>query len=95
MTSYYNIVIGDKKMIINKIDCYENKVSLSLGRHEIAIIRRALSRMSNELTEEGKSLHLEIDGIDAILKDGNLTRFLSFYKNLVKTQIEEEKNSNQ
>ena len=82
-------------MIINKIDVYENKVSLSFGRHEIAIIRRALSRMRNELTEEGKFLCLEIDGIDDILKDGNLTRFLSFYKNLVKTEIEEEKNSNQ
>lgn len=95
MTSYYNIVIGGQKMTINKIDAYENKVSLSLGRHEIAIISRALSRMSNELTEEGKFLHLEIIGIDDILKDGNFTRFLSFYKNLVKTEIEEEKNSNQ
>ena len=95
MTSYYNIVIGDKKMTINKIDVDENKVTLSLGRHEIAIIRRALSRMSNELTEEGRFLYLEIDGIDDILKDGNFTRFLSFYKNLVENEIKEVKNSNQ
>lgn len=82
-------------MTINKIDVDENKVTLSFGRHEIAIIRRALSRICNELTEEGKYLYLEIDGVDDILKDGNFTRFLSFHRNLVETEIKEEKNSNQ
>ena len=82
-------------MIINKIDVYENKVSLSFSRYEIAIIRRALSRMSNELTKEGKFLHLEISGIDDILKDGNFTTFLSFYRSLVENEIKEVKNSNQ
>lgn len=95
MTSYYNIVIGGKKMIINKIDAYENKVSLSFSGYEIAIIRRALSSMYEKLTEEGKFLRLEIDGVDDILKDGNFTRFLSFHRNLVENEIKEVKNSNQ
>ena len=38
-------------MTINKINVDENKVILSFGRHEITIIRRALSRMCEELTE--------------------------------------------
>ena len=82
-------------MTINKINVDENNVTLSFGRHEISIIRRALSRISAELTEEGKFLYLEIDGIDDILKDGNFTRFLSFHRNLVETEIKEVKNSNQ
>ena len=74
-------------MTINKINVDKNKVTLSFGRHEITIIRRALSRMREELTEEDKFLCLEIDGIDDILKDGNFTRFLSFHRNLVELKL--------
>lgn len=95
MTSYYNVVVGGTKMTINKIDVDENKVTLSFGRHEITIIRRALSSMYEKLTEEGKFLCLEVDGVDDILKDGNFTRFLSFHRNLVENEIKEIKNSNQ
>lgn len=95
MTSYYNVVVGGTKMTINKIDVDENKVTLSFSRHEITIIRRALSSMYEKLTEEGKFLCLEVDGVDDILKDGNFTRFLSFHRNLVENEIKEIKNSNQ
>lgn len=95
MTSYYNIVIGDTKMTINKINVDEKKVTLSFSRHEITIIRRALFSMYEKLTEEHKFLCLEIDGVDDILKDGNFTRFLSFHRNLVENEIKEVKNSNQ
>ena len=81
-------------MTINKIDIDKNEVTLSLNRHEITVIRRALSSMYKELTEEDKFLHLEIDGVDDILKDGNFTRFLSFHRSLVEVEIKEIKNDN-
>ena len=76
-------------MTINKIDMDKNEVTLSFNRHEITVIRRALSSMYKELTEEDKFLHLEIDGVDDILKDGNFTRFLSFHRSLVEVEIKE------
>lgn len=81
-------------MTINKIDVDKNEVTLSFNRHEITVIRRALSSMYKELTEEDKFLHLEIDGVDDILKDGNFTRFLSFHRSLVEAEIKEIKNDN-
>ena len=81
-------------MKINKIDIDKNKVTLSFNRHEITVIRRALSSMYNELTEEDRFLHLEIVGVDDILKDGNYTRFLSFHRSLVEAEIKEIKNEN-
>ena len=81
-------------MTINKIDVNKNEVTLSFNRHEITVIRRALSRMYKELTEEDKFLLLEIDGVDDILKDGNFTRFLSFHRSLVEAEIKEIKNDN-
>lgn len=76
-------------MTINKIDVDKNEVTLSFNRHEITVIRRALSRMYKELAEEDKFLFLEIDGVDDILKDGNFTRFLSFYRSLVEAEIKD------
>lgn len=74
-------------MTINKIDVDKNEATLSFNRNEIIVIRRALTSMYRELTEEGKFLHLEINGVDDILKDGNFTRFLSFHRNLVEAEI--------
>lgn len=76
-------------MTINKIDVDENEVTLSFNRHEITVIRKALSSMYKELTEEDRFLHLEIDGVDDIMKDGNFTRFLSFHRGLVEAEIKE------
>ena len=81
-------------MTINKIDVDKNQVTLSFNRHEITVIRRALSSMYKELTEGDKFLHLEINGVDDILKDGNFTRFLSFHRSLVEVEIKEIKNDN-
>lgn len=79
-------------MTINKIDVDKNKVTLSFNRHEIIVIRKALSNMYKELTEEeDRFLHLEINGVDDILKDGNFTRFLSFHRNLVEAEDEVKK----
>lgn len=81
-------------MTINKIDIDKNEVTLSFNRHEITVIRKALSSMYKELTEEDRFLHLEIDGVDDILKDGNFTRFLSFHRSMVEVEIKEIKNDN-
>ena len=43
-------------MRINKIDVDENEVTLSFNRHEITVIRKALSSMYKELTEEDRFL---------------------------------------
>ena len=45
--------------------------------------------MYKELTEEDRFLHLEIDGVDDIMKDGNFTSFLSFHRGLVVVEIKE------
>ena len=76
-------------MTINKIDVDENEVTLSFNRHEITVISKALSSMYKELTEEDRFLHLEIDGVDDIMKDGNFTSFLSFHRDLVEAEIKE------
>ena len=55
-------------MTINKIDVDENKVTLSFNRHEITVIRKVLSSMYNELTEEDRSLHLEIVRLEEHLR---------------------------
>ena len=78
-------------MRINKIDVDENEVTLSFNRHEIIVIRKALSSMYKELTEEDRFLHLEIDEVDDIMKDGDFTRFLSFHRGLVEAEIKEIK----
>lgn len=76
-------------MTINKIDVDENEVTLSFNRHEITVIRKALSSIYKELTEEDRFLHLEINGVDDIMKDGNFTSFLSFHRDLVEAEIKE------
>ena len=78
-------------MTINKIDVDKNAVTLSFNRHEIIVIRKALSNMYKELTEEDRFLHLEITGIDDILRDGNFTRFLSFHRGLVEVEDKDKK----
>lgn len=70
-------------MTINKIDVDKNETTLSFSRHEMLLIRRALQKMSDELTEEDKWFLLEVTGIDDVMKDGNFTRLLSFHKSLI------------
>ena len=41
------------------------------------------------LYAEDKFLHLEINGVDDILKDGNFTSFLSFHRSLVEAEIKD------
>lgn len=77
-------------MTINKIDVDKNETTLSFSRHEMLLIRRALQKMSDELTEEDKWFLLEVTGIDDVMKDGNFTRFLSFHKSLMLIEKEKE-----
>lgn len=77
-------------MTINKIDVDKNETTLSFSRHEMLLIRRALQKMSDELTKEGKWFLLEVTGIDDVMKDGNFTRFLSFHKSLMLIEKEKE-----
>ena len=78
-------------MTINKIDVDKNKTTLSFNRHEILIIRRALQKMSEELTtEDDKWLLVEMSGVDDVMKDGNFTRFLSFYRVFVENENKTE-----
>ena len=81
-------------MTINKIDVDKNEATLSFNRHDILVIHRALTRIYEELTEEDKFLHLEINGVDDILKDGNFTRFLGFHRNLVEDEIHQKTKEN-
>ena len=75
-------------MTINKIDVENEEATLSLSRHEMLIIRRALQRISNELTDNDKWFLLEINGVDDLLKDGNFTRFLGYHRELVEREIQ-------
>ena len=70
-------------MTVNKIDVDNSVATLSLSRHEVTIIHKALQRMSNELTDEDEWFLLEINGVNDLLKDGNFTRFLSYHRELV------------
>jgi len=79
-------------MTVNKIDVDKNETTLSFNRHEMLIIRRALNKMSEELTtEEDKWLLTEIGCVDSIMKDGNFTRALSFHRALVEQELEKSK----
>lgn len=71
-------------MTVNKIDVDNNEATLSLSRHEMTIIRRALQRMSNELTNDDKWFLLEMKGVGDLLNDGNFTRFLSYHREFLK-----------
>ena len=78
-------------MTINKIDVDKNETTLSFNRHEILIIRRALQKMSEELTtEDDKWLLVEMRGVDDVMKDGNFTRFLSFHRVFVEKENKTE-----
>ena len=78
-------------MTVNKIDVDKNETTLSFSRHEMLIIRRALNKMSEELTTEDKWLLTEISCVDSIMKDGNFTRALSFHRALVERELEKSK----
>ena len=75
-------------MTVNKIDVDNNEATLSLSRHEMTIIRRALQRMSNELTNDDKWFLLEMKGVGDLLNDGNFTRFLSYHREFLKEASE-------
>lgn len=78
-------------MTINKIDVDKNETTLSFNRHEILILRRALQKMSEELTtEDDKWLLVEMNGVDDVMKDGNFTRFLSFHRAFIEKENEKE-----
>ena len=80
-------------MTVNKIDVDNSVATLSLSRHEVTIIHKALQRMSNELTDEDEWFLLEINGVNDLLKDGNFTRFLSYHRKLVKSETQEKNDS--
>ena len=67
-------------MTVNKIDVDKNKTTLTFDRHEIHLIRRALQAINTNFSEEEEFFLIELSGVDDIMKDGNFTRFLSFYK---------------
>ena len=74
-------------MTINKIDVDKDETTLSFNRHEVLLIRRALQKMSAELTtDEDKWFLVEINGIDDVMKDGNFTRFLSFHRSMIEKE---------
>lgn len=76
-------------MNINKIDVDKNETTLSFNRHEVLLIRRALQKMSAELTtDEDKWFLVEINGIDDVMKDGNFSRFLSFHRSMIEKESE-------
>ena len=77
-------------MTVNKIDVDSKEATLSLSRHEVTIIRKALQKMSSELTNEDEWFLLEMNGVDDLLKDGNFTRFLSYHRELVKNETQEK-----
>lgn len=77
-------------MIIKKIDAENNEATLSLNKHEITIIRRALQRISDELTSDDEWFLLEIIGVNDLLKDGNFARFLSYHREIVKEETKGE-----
>lgn len=81
-------------MTVNKIDVNNNEATLSLSRHEMTIIRRALQRMSNELTNDDKLFLLEMKGVDDLLNDGNFTRFLSYHREFLKENLKRGQNEN-
>lgn len=71
-------------MQINELNYEEKVTSLLLSRDEVHTLREALSQYVKEKpSEDGKWLHLQLVGVDDILKDGNFTRFLSYHKSLV------------
>ena len=74
-------------MTINKIDVDKDETTLSFNRHEVLLIRRALQKMSAELTtDEDKWFLVEINGIDDVMKDGNFSRFLSFHRSMIEKE---------
>ena len=78
-------------MTVNIINADKGETTLSFTRHEVLVIRRALQKIYEELTEDDKWLLLEINGVDDLLKDGNFTRFLSYHKSLLEKDSEVEK----
>ena len=80
-------------MTVHLIDVQDDEATLSLSRHEVTTIRRALQKMSNELTDDDKWFLLELNGIGDLLKDGNFTRFLSYHRELVKSELQGINNS--
>lgn len=76
-------------MTVHSIDVYDGEALLALSRHEMTTVHRALQKMSDELTDDDKWFLLEMDGVSELLKDGNFTRFLSYHRKLVESEIQE------
>ena len=79
-------------MTVHLIDVQDGEAVLSLSRHEITTVRRALQKMANEittLTDDDKWFLLELNGVGDLLKDGNFTRFLSYHRELLKSETQE------
>lgn len=74
-------------MQINELNYEEKVASLLFSREEIHILREAMSQYVKEKpSEDSKWLHLQLIGVDDILKDGNFTRFLSYHRCLVQSK---------
>lgn len=74
-------------MNINKLDYNEKVASLIFSREEIHILRKAMAQyVEEESSEDNKWLHLQLVGVDDILKDGNFTMFLGYHRNCIKLE---------
>jgi hypothetical protein len=79
-------------MLINKLDCKENIASLIFSREEIHILRKALAEYKDKVSsEDNEWLHLQLVGVDDILKDGNFARFLGYHMRTI--ELKEETNA--
>lgn len=79
-------------MTVHLINVRDGEAVLSLSRHELTTVRRALQKMENEittLTDDDKWLLLELNGVGDLLKDGNFSRFLSHHRELVKSEMQD------
>lgn len=82
-------------MQINDINYEKKQASLVLSRDEIHRLRHALGTVNDMNNEKGsaedKWLHLQLVGVDDILKDGNFSRFLGYHRRLLEVELEKEK----
>jgi hypothetical protein len=75
-------------MQVNRIDVDKCEATLSFNRHETLLIRKALQKMSSELTRDDEEfLLLEMNGVDDLLKDGNFVRFLGYHRALINEEM--------
>jgi len=74
-------------MQINKLDYEEKVASLMFSREEIHILRQAMAEyIGRTSSEDNKWLHLQIVGVDDILKDGSFNRFLGYHKRFIELE---------